>query len=219
MKIPALADERRDAARRCRASRPGPGSLAALRPGAAGHAEGGEPAPARASAARRRTRRRSGWRRASRPRHSRCRAVELARDRDLVGHAEIDALGLRAVAQRGVVEIDALGHRALSRPAPGRAAGPVLEENAVHRKLGADAVGLGEIARLAGVVAALRSGPRFRRPRRRRALKPGLRVLLQQAQHRAARAKRALQSRAARDRRPCSARRAARAARRARAAC
>ncbi len=34
--------------------------------------------------------------------------VELARDRLLVGHAEIDALGLRPVAQGRVVKIDAL---------------------------------------------------------------------------------------------------------------
>ena len=42
--------------------------------GALGHAEGGEAGACRASAARRRRRCRWGWRRASRPRRSRCRA-------------------------------------------------------------------------------------------------------------------------------------------------
>ena len=38
-------------------------------------------------------------------------AVQLAGDRRLVGHAEIDALRLRAVAQGGIVEVDAIaGH-------------------------------------------------------------------------------------------------------------
>ena len=37
--------------------------------------------------------------------------VELARDRGLVGHGEIHALGLRAVSQGGVEEIDAVGLR------------------------------------------------------------------------------------------------------------
>ena len=38
--------------------------------------------------------------------------VEHAGDRQLVGEREIDAIGLRAVAQRGVEQIEALlGHR------------------------------------------------------------------------------------------------------------
>ena len=41
--------------------------------------------------------------------------VELDRDRALVGGGEIDALGLPAVAQRGVIEIDAVG--GLAHPA------------------------------------------------------------------------------------------------------
>ena len=83
---------------------------------APGHAEGGELGALAAPADRRRRRRRSGWRRASRPRCSRCRAVELARDRRLVGGGEVDALRLRAVAQRGVVDIDAFLAHAVRLP-------------------------------------------------------------------------------------------------------
>jgi len=42
--------------------------------------------------------------------------VERARDRDLVRDREIDALGLRPVAQRGIIEIDAIGHGRSPRP-------------------------------------------------------------------------------------------------------
>ncbi len=56
-----------------------------------------------ASASARRRRCRSGWRRDSRPRHSRCRgASSMPATWQLVLEREVDAVGLRAVAQRRV---------------------------------------------------------------------------------------------------------------------
>ena len=85
----------------------------------------------------------------------------------------------RAGARRGWL------HR--SRAAPGGAAGPVLEHDALRQQLGADAVGRGKVARLLGRRALRAPAHRWRqRPGRRpcgRARRPGLQegigVLLQ----------------------------------------
>ena len=57
----------------------------------------------------RRNHRRSDWRPASRPRHSRSRADRALGNRHLVGNAK-STPGSAAVAQRGVEEIEPLGH-------------------------------------------------------------------------------------------------------------
>ena len=113
----------------------------------------------RAGALRRRTSCRSGWRPDSPPRYSRSRARRAARAISaLVLDREIDALGLRAVAQRGVEEIDAFArHRVTSQVVRARpSSGPgVLQHDALGGELVADAVGLLEVLRLAR--AALRA--------------------------------------------------------------
>ena len=132
MEVPGLADHADRLAPCAPSSAARPGSLAALRPGPAGHAERREAWRAcSVRRRRRRRRRRSGWRRASRPRHSRCRAGPApARWRALSATREIDALGLRAVAQRGVEQVDRA--RPWSSPASRSCPGAVLEHDA-HR--------------------------------------------------------------------------------------
>src|SRR5690606_10263393 len=132
----------------------------------------------------------------------------------LVGGPEIDAGGLRPVAQGRIVEEDALSHgsfafaatktsraarnqrlldraapcalRTASLPPPGRdAAGLVLEKDALGLERRADAVGLGEVLRAPRLVALPDERLDPRRVGIAAAAQPLLGVLLQKAEERA----------------------------------